>query len=75
GPKFIHLVYNLARRVLVEDLKRRSVGTDVPFDEAVNLRPKDVYLANARCRVAYNKLLQIFQEEDFVIQEYEKKAQ
>ncbi|XP_052633355.1 HAUS augmin-like complex subunit 6 [Harpia harpyja] len=75
GPKFIHLAYRFARHVLVEDLKRNSVGTGIPFAEAVKLRPKDVYLADARCRVAYNKLLQIFQKEAFVIQEYEKKAQ
>ncbi|NXJ57082.1 HAUS6 protein, partial [Spizaetus tyrannus] len=75
GPKFIHLVYRFARYVLVEDLKRNSVGTGIPFAEAVKLRPEDVYLADARCRVAYNKLLQIFQKEAFVIEEYEKKAQ
>ncbi|NXW19138.1 HAUS6 protein, partial [Circaetus pectoralis] len=75
GPKFIHLVYRFARHVLIEDLKRNSVGTGIPFAEAVKLRPKDVYLADARCRVACNKLLQIFQKEAFVFQEYEKKAQ
>uniref|UniRef100_A0A8C0AT98 HAUS augmin-like complex subunit 6 N-terminal domain-containing protein n=1 Tax=Buteo japonicus TaxID=224669 RepID=A0A8C0AT98_9AVES len=75
GPKFIHLVYRFARYVLVEDLKRNSAGTDIPFAEAVKLGPEDMYLADARCRVAYNKLLQIFQKEAFVIQEYEKKAQ
>ncbi|KAK4816227.1 hypothetical protein QYF61_013635, partial [Mycteria americana] len=75
GPKLIHLLYRFARHVVVEDMKTNSVGTDIPFAEAVKLRPKDVYMANARCRVAYNKLLQIFQKEDFVIQEYEKKAQ
>ncbi|XP_064295243.1 HAUS augmin-like complex subunit 6 isoform X2 [Phalacrocorax carbo] len=75
GPKFIHLLYQFARRVVVENMKINSVGTDIPFAEAVELMPKDTYMANARCRVAYNKLLQILQKEDFVIQEYEKKAQ
>ncbi|XP_050768848.1 HAUS augmin-like complex subunit 6 [Gymnogyps californianus] len=75
GPKFIHLFYRFARHVVVEDMKTNSVGTDIPFAEAVKLTPEDKYMANARCRVAYNKLLQIFQKEDFVIQEYEKKAQ
>ncbi|NWR58485.1 HAUS6 protein, partial [Bucorvus abyssinicus] len=75
GPKFIHLFYQFARHVMVEDMKMNSVGPDIAFSEAVKLRPQDVYMANARCRVAYNKLLQIFQREDFVIQEYEKKAQ
>ncbi|NWH49304.1 HAUS6 protein, partial [Fregata magnificens] len=75
GPKFIQLFYRFARHVVVEDMKANCVGTDIPFAEAVKLTPKDMYMANARCRVAYNKLLQIFQQEDFVIQEYEKKAQ
>ncbi|XP_009575932.1 PREDICTED: HAUS augmin-like complex subunit 6 [Fulmarus glacialis] len=75
GPKFIQLLYWFARHVLVKDMKTNSVGIDIPFAEAVVLRPKDIHMANARCRVAYNKLLQILQKEDFVIQEYEKKAQ
>ncbi|XP_035751458.1 HAUS augmin-like complex subunit 6 isoform X1 [Egretta garzetta] len=75
GPKFTHLLYRLAKHVVVEDMKRSFIGTGIPFAEAVKLRPKDMYMADARCRVAYNKLLQIFQKEDFVIQEYEKKAQ
>ncbi|CAN0312678.1 unnamed protein product [Bubo scandiacus] len=75
GPKFIHALYSFARHVMVEDMKLNSVGTDIPFAEAVELIPEDVYMANARCRVAYNKLLQIFQKEDFIIQEYERKAE
>ncbi|XP_009272563.1 PREDICTED: HAUS augmin-like complex subunit 6 isoform X1 [Aptenodytes forsteri] len=75
GPKFIHLLYRLARHVVFEDMKTNCVGTDIPFAEAVKLRPKDMYMANARWRVAYNKLLQILQKEDFIIQEYKKKSQ
>ncbi|NXC66926.1 HAUS6 protein, partial [Anhinga anhinga] len=75
SPKFIHLLYWFARHVAVKDMKRNSVGTDTPFAETVELMPEDMHMANARCRVAYNKLLQIFQKEDFIIQEYEKKAQ
>ncbi|KAM6289406.1 HAUS augmin-like complex subunit 6 [Aegotheles albertisi] len=72
---FVHILYHLARHVMIEDMKRNCIGTDIPFAEAVKLRPKNKYIANARCRVARNKLLQIFQKEDFVIQEYERKAQ
>ncbi|NWH27445.1 HAUS6 protein, partial [Grus americana] len=75
GPKFIQLLYQFAKHVLIEDMKMNSKGTDIPFAEAVKLTPTDTYMANARCRVAYNKLLQIFEKEHFVIQEYEKKAQ
>ncbi|XP_075597232.1 HAUS augmin-like complex subunit 6 isoform X2 [Balearica regulorum gibbericeps] len=75
GPKFIRLLYQFAKHVLIEDMKMNSKGTDIPFAEAVKMTPTDTYMANARCRVAYNKLLQIFEKEHFVIQEYEKKAQ
>ncbi|NXH78249.1 HAUS6 protein, partial [Hydrobates tethys] len=75
GPRFIQLLYWFARHVVVKDMKTSSVGTDIPFAEDVMLTPTDMYMVNARCRVAYNKLLHIFQKEDFVIQEYEKKTQ
>ncbi|NXO55438.1 HAUS6 protein, partial [Aramus guarauna] len=75
GPKLIQLLYQFAKHVLIEDMKMNSKGTDIPFAEAVKLKPTDMYTANARCRVAYNKLVQIFEKEHFVIQEYEKKAQ
>ncbi|NWQ77712.1 HAUS6 protein, partial [Columbina picui] len=74
GSKCIHLLYGLARHVMVEDMKRNCLGTDISFAETINLRPKDMYMANARCRVAYNKLLQIFQKEDFVLKSYKKKS-
>ncbi|XP_041868703.1 HAUS augmin-like complex subunit 6 [Corvus kubaryi] len=74
GARFIHMAYCFARYVLIEDMKKLSVGTGIPFAEAVKRRPKDIYIARARHRVAYNKLLQILQRQDFVIQEYGKKA-
>uniref|UniRef100_A0A8C3NRG4 HAUS augmin like complex subunit 6 n=1 Tax=Cyanoderma ruficeps TaxID=181631 RepID=A0A8C3NRG4_9PASS len=74
GAKFVHMVYHFARYVMIEDMKKLSRGTSIPFAEAVMWRPEDMYLAKARHRVAYNKLLQILQREDFVIQEYNKKA-
>ncbi|XP_069736793.1 HAUS augmin-like complex subunit 6 isoform X2 [Phaenicophaeus curvirostris] len=74
GRKVINVLYWFARGVMIEDLETNSIDSNIPYAEAVKLEPENVYLANARCRVAYNKLLQIFQKEDFVIQEYEKKA-
>ncbi|NXS15503.1 HAUS6 protein, partial [Mystacornis crossleyi] len=74
GARFVHVVYCFARYVMIEDMRKLSVGTGIPFAEAVKRRPKDMYIAKARHRVAYNKLLQILQREDFVMQEYEKKA-
>ncbi|XP_066036902.1 HAUS augmin-like complex subunit 6 isoform X2 [Chamaea fasciata] len=75
GAKFVQMFYHFARYVMIEDLKKLSVGTDIPFAEAVMWAPEDMYIAKARHRVAYNKLLQILQREDFVIQEYNKKAE
>ncbi|NXB60932.1 HAUS6 protein, partial [Struthidea cinerea] len=75
GARFIHVAYSFARYVMIEDMKKLSVGTGIPFAEAVKRRPKDMYIARARRRVAYNKLLQILQKEDCIIQEYGKKAQ
>ncbi|NXE38045.1 HAUS6 protein, partial [Ptilorrhoa leucosticta] len=74
GPKFVHVVYCFARYVMIEDMKKLSVGTGIPFAEAVKWSPEDMYIAKARHRVAYNKLLQILQREDFVLQEYGKKS-
>ncbi|NWR07360.1 HAUS6 protein, partial [Paradoxornis webbianus] len=73
GAKFVQMFYHFARYVIIEDLRKLSVGTDIPFAEAVMWTPEDMYIAKARHRVAYNKLLQILQREDFVIQEYNKK--
>lgn len=74
GAKFIHLVYKFARYVMIEKVKKLSEGTSIPFAEAVMRSPKNMYMVKARHRVAFNKLLQILQREDFVIQEYRKKA-
>ncbi|NXO77098.1 HAUS6 protein, partial [Sitta europaea] len=75
GDKFIHVFYRFARYVMIQDMKKLCVDTGLPFPEAIMRRPKDMYMAKARHRVAYNKLLQILQREDFVIQEYREKAQ
>ncbi|NXE92185.1 HAUS6 protein, partial [Menura novaehollandiae] len=73
GAKFVHKAYQFARYVMIEDMKKLSVGTGIPFAEAVMWRPEDMYIAKARHRVAYNKLLQILKKRDFAIQEYEKR--
>ncbi|NWH84515.1 HAUS6 protein, partial [Aegithalos caudatus] len=73
GAKFIHIMYRFARYVMIEDMKKRSVGTGIPSAEAVMWRPGNMYIAKARHRVAYNKLLQIIQREGFVFEEYKKK--
>ncbi|NXP85234.1 HAUS6 protein, partial [Passerina amoena] len=75
GAKFVHVFYCLARYVMIENMKKLSLGTGIPFAEAVMWRPRNRYIAKARHRVAYSKLLQILQREYFVFQEYRRKAQ
>ncbi|XP_058682474.1 HAUS augmin-like complex subunit 6 isoform X2 [Poecile atricapillus] len=75
GAKFVHVIYLFARYIMIENMKKLSVGTGIPFAEAVRWRPDDMYIAEARHRVAYNKLLQNLRREDFVIKEYREKAQ
>ncbi|XP_025899717.1 HAUS augmin-like complex subunit 6 isoform X2 [Nothoprocta perdicaria] len=74
GPKFIDLMYQFARYVLIQDIKVNSVGTDIPFANIDNLIQDDPYLTKARCRTACNKLLQMLQKEDYIIREHKKKA-
>ncbi|KAL9821455.1 HAUS augmin-like complex subunit 6 isoform 2-T2 [Geothlypis trichas] len=74
GAKFVHVFYHFARYVMIENMKNLSVGTGIPFAEAVMQRPRNMYIAKARHRVAYSKLLQILQREHFVFQEYRRKA-
>ncbi|NWX29199.1 HAUS6 protein, partial [Notiomystis cincta] len=73
GPKFVHVVYCFARYVMIEDIRKLSVGKLIPFVKALMWRPTDMYIARARHRVAYNKLLQILQRQNFVAQEYVEK--
>ncbi|NXQ51975.1 HAUS6 protein, partial [Anthoscopus minutus] len=73
GARFVHVIYSFARYVMIENMKKLSVGTGIPFAKVVTRRRKDMYIAKARHRVAYNKLLQVLQKEDFVIQKYKEK--
>ncbi|XP_074851070.1 HAUS augmin-like complex subunit 6 isoform X2 [Carettochelys insculpta] len=75
GPKFIHLMYHFARYVIVQHMKMDSEDTNIRFPEAVNLRPHDLYKAAGRYRVACIRFLKTARKEDFVIQEYQRKAQ
>ncbi|NXA59893.1 HAUS6 protein, partial [Mohoua ochrocephala] len=74
GARFVHVVYCFARYVMIENIKKLSVGTGIPFAEAVRRKPENISLAKARHRVAYNKLLQALHREGCVIREYVEKA-
>ncbi|XP_053888482.1 HAUS augmin-like complex subunit 6 [Malaclemys terrapin pileata] len=75
GPKFIHLMYHFARYVILQHMKKDSEDPNIHLPEAVNSRPRDSYKAAARYRVACIRFLQSIQREDFVIREYQRKAQ
>ncbi|KAM3655045.1 HAUS augmin-like complex subunit 6 [Ammospiza maritima maritima] len=75
GAKVVRVLYCFARYVMIENMKKLSVGTGIPSAEAVMQRSRNMYIAKARHRVAYNKLLQILQREHFIFQEYRRKAQ
>ncbi|XP_010224470.1 PREDICTED: HAUS augmin-like complex subunit 6, partial [Tinamus guttatus] len=73
GPKFINVMYQFARYVLIQGIKVNSTGTDIPFADVANLMEDNPCLTKARYRTAYNKLLQILQKKDFIIREHKKK--
>ncbi|NWI54578.1 HAUS6 protein, partial [Calyptomena viridis] len=74
GSKFVHMVYQFARHVMIEDMKKLSLGTGILLPKVQKLRPEDMHVVKARHRVANNKLLKILQKEVYVIREYGKKA-
>uniref|UniRef100_A0A8C3L110 HAUS augmin like complex subunit 6 n=1 Tax=Chrysolophus pictus TaxID=9089 RepID=A0A8C3L110_CHRPC len=75
GPKFIHLMYQFARHVVVEDLRKSSADSDIPFVKAVRFSTKDMRETDERCRVARNELLQILLRKNYIIRKYEKTSQ
>ncbi|XP_038625741.1 HAUS augmin-like complex subunit 6 [Tachyglossus aculeatus] len=75
GPKFVRLMYQFARFVLMQYIKTNSEGGGTCFVETFNSRPQDLHKSIARYHVTCNRFLRILHKEDFVIQEYQKKAQ
>uniref|UniRef100_A0A803YF72 HAUS augmin like complex subunit 6 n=1 Tax=Meleagris gallopavo TaxID=9103 RepID=A0A803YF72_MELGA len=75
GHKFIHLMYQFARHVLVEDLRKSYADSNIPFVQAVHFSPKDIHEADETCRVAHNELLQILLRKDYIIRKYKKTSQ
>ncbi|XP_021236996.1 HAUS augmin-like complex subunit 6 [Numida meleagris] len=74
GRKFIHLMYQFARHVVVEDLRKSSAGSNKPFAEAVSFSPEDMCKADERYRVACNELLQTLLKKDYIIRKYRQKS-
>ncbi|XP_069482071.1 HAUS augmin-like complex subunit 6 isoform X2 [Ambystoma mexicanum] len=73
GPKFIFLMFSFAKYVVLQQIKR-DADDDFVF-ASLNSKPKDLHIAVARNKVAQNRFLQVVQKEDFVLQEYRRKAQ
>lgn len=73
GPKFIFLMFNFAQYVVLQQIKKVA-DEDFLFD-SLSTKPKDIYTAVARNKVAHIQFFQIVQKEDAVIQEYKRKAQ
>ncbi|XP_054842095.1 HAUS augmin-like complex subunit 6 [Eublepharis macularius] len=74
GPKFIHLMFYLARYVLLHHIRIDSSDAGVYFPESLNSRPPDVHMAAAKYSVAYQRFLYSLQKEDVMIRELQKKA-
>ncbi|XP_078502428.1 HAUS augmin-like complex subunit 6 [Lissotriton helveticus] len=73
GPKFIFLMFNFAKYVVLQQIKKVA-DEDFLFN-SLNTKPKDIYTAVARNKVAQIQFFQIVQKEDAVLQEYKRKAQ
>ncbi|KAJ1218467.1 hypothetical protein NDU88_006046 [Pleurodeles waltl] len=73
GPKFIFLMFSFAKYVVLQQI-RRVADDDFIFD-SLSTKPKDIYTAVARNKVAQKHFFQIVQKEDAVVQEYKRKAQ
>ncbi|XP_031413170.1 HAUS augmin-like complex subunit 6 isoform X2 [Meleagris gallopavo] len=68
-------MYQFARHVLVEDLRKSYADSNIPFVQAVHFSPKDIHEADETCRVAHNELLQILLRKDYIIRKYKKTSQ
>ncbi|XP_053321869.1 HAUS augmin-like complex subunit 6 [Spea bombifrons] len=75
GPKFVHLSYHFARFVLLQHIKKDVDGANSYMPEALQARVQDPQKALIRNKVARRRYLQMLQRENFVIGEYQKKAQ
>ncbi|XP_051019967.1 HAUS augmin-like complex subunit 6 [Acomys russatus] len=73
GPKFIHLMYHLARYVAIKYIKKKS-NNSLHFAKTFNAKPQDMHKCIARCHVARDKFLQILQREHYVTQKYQENA-
>ncbi|XP_069622314.1 HAUS augmin-like complex subunit 6 isoform X2 [Ranitomeya imitator] len=75
GPKFIQLLYNFAKYVMLQHIKRDVDVENSFIPDALQSRIQDPQKSLARNLVAHRGYLQTLQMENFVIEEYQSKAQ
>lgn len=71
GPKFIHVMYHLARYVAIKYLKTESNNSQ-HFAETFNAKPQDMHKCLARNHIACNRFLKVLQREHSVAQIYQE---
>ncbi|XP_075451077.1 HAUS augmin-like complex subunit 6 isoform X2 [Ascaphus truei] len=74
GPKFVQLLYHFTKYVLLQHIEKDSERATY-ISESLRLKPQDPMKALTRNKVARHRYLQMVQREDFVIREYQRKAQ
>ncbi|XP_063311300.1 HAUS augmin-like complex subunit 6 isoform X2 [Pelobates fuscus] len=88
GPKFVHLLYHFVRYVMLQHIRKDDLvpvylnnpdysmaGSNSYVTEALQVRIQDPQKALARNMGARYRYLQVLQRENFVITEYQRKAQ
>ncbi|KAM9330666.1 HAUS augmin-like complex subunit 6 [Gastrophryne carolinensis] len=75
GPKFVQLLYHFARYVMLQQIKRDIDGENSFIPDSLQCRVQDPQKALARNKMARHRYMQTLQKENFVIREYQKKAQ
>ncbi|MEE6458987.1 hypothetical protein FKM82_000493 [Ascaphus truei] len=74
GPKFVQLLYHFTKYVLLQHIEKDAERATY-ISESLRLKPQDPMKALTRNKVARHRYLQMVQREDFVIREYQRKAQ
>ncbi|XP_073408527.1 HAUS augmin-like complex subunit 6 [Dendrobates tinctorius] len=75
GPKFIQLLYNFTKYVMLQHIKRDVDDENSFIPDALQSKIQDPQKSLARNLVAHRRYLQTLQGVNFVIEEYQSKAQ
>ncbi|XP_072010134.1 HAUS augmin-like complex subunit 6 [Engystomops pustulosus] len=75
GPKFVQLLYHFAKYVLLQHIKKDVDEEHSFIPNTLQCRIQNPLKCLARNKVACQRYLQALQKENFVVKEYQKKAQ